>query len=111
MHDKIKDHINISNLNSNDIYIFDDDPYNLITKILVEKKPTSITSLNDYIYVTNYDDDIISIVNYTNNISNVINIKAGKNPVDSIVILGLTSQKKVMIVYMLSIKGLIKFLL
>jgi YVTN family beta-propeller protein len=93
MHDKIKDHIYISNLNSNDIYIFDDDTYNLITKISVGKKPTSITSLNNYIYVTNYDNDTISIVNYTNNISNIINIKVSKNPIDIIVVPGVTSQK------------------
>ena len=38
MLDKIKFQLYISNLNSNDIHIFDDDTYNLITKILVEKK-------------------------------------------------------------------------
>ena len=93
MHDKIKDHIYISNLNSNDLYIFDDDTYNLITKILVGKKPTSIATLNDNIYVTNYDNDTISIINYTNNIPNVMNIKVSKNPVDIIVVPGLTPQK------------------
>ena len=93
IHDKIKDHIYISNLNSNDIYIFDDDNYDLITKISVGKKRTSIISLNDYIYVTNYDNNTISMINYTTNISNVTDIKVGKNPVDIIVVPGLTSQK------------------
>ena len=93
MHDKIKDHIYVTNLNSNDTYIFDDDTYNLITKVSVGKTPTSIISLNDYIYVTNFDNNTISMVNYTNNISDVTNIKVGKNPVDIIVVPGLTSQK------------------
>jgi YVTN family beta-propeller protein len=93
MHDKIKDHIYISNLNSNDTYIFDDDTFNLITKVTVGKTPTSIISLNDYIYVTNFDNNTLSMVNYTNNIFDVTNIKVGKNPVDSIVVPGLSSQK------------------
>jgi YVTN family beta-propeller protein len=93
MHDNIKDHIYISNLNSNDIYVFDDDTYNLITNISVGNKPTSIILLNDYLYVTNYNDSTISMVNYTNSISDVTNIEVGKNPVDIIVVPGLTSQK------------------